>query len=221
MNETSVSLFSLRSFCFSCPSFLFSFPLSTTLLLLLLSTLLHLAILLLNQACCCPPKSSLGSGKGIYEFMPKIKGKTTFFEDNRFEYFSYYALYTKTRFYFAGFCARAQYDEMRLSLVDGTFVAITDSMTEDTVEAVIRRLDPIDYQLIRLIQSSGPINHHRLKSELGEKGLKSMARCKARGLVVPVRKSQAYYSYDITDFALEVLKASESQPSQSSVHTII
>ena len=113
-----------------------------------------------------------------------------------------------------------QYDEMRLSLVDEQFIAITDVMTEDTVEGTIKRLEPIDSQLLRLIKKNGPINHHRLKDELGEPGLKAMARCKARGLTVPVRKSEAYYNYDITDFGLEVLKACESQPSQSSQYTI-
>jgi len=54
-------------------------------------------------------------------------------------------------------------------------------------------------------------------------GQSSLARCKARGLIVPVRKSKDYYTYDITDLALEVLSerakqvaAAKEWPSQSS-----
>ena len=113
-----------------------------------------------------------------------------------------------------------QYDEMRLSLVDEVFETITDSMVEDTLESTLKRLKPIDHQLIRLIKTYGPINHHRLKNELGELGLNALSRCKARGLIVPRRKSKAYYVYDITDFGLEVLNACETQASQSSIRTI-
>jgi len=113
-----------------------------------------------------------------------------------------------------------QYDEMRMSLVDEVFETMTDSMVETTLDGIMKRLQPLDLQLIQLIKTCGPINHHKLKSELGEPGLKAMARCKGRGIIVPRRKGKAYYVYDITDFGLEVLRASETQASQSSIHNI-
>jgi len=113
-----------------------------------------------------------------------------------------------------------QYDEMRLSLVDEVFETITDSMVETTLDSIMKRLQPLDLQLIHLIKTYGPINHHKLKSELGNPGLKALARCKGRGIIVPRRKSKAYYVYDVTDFGLEVLKACETQPSQTSKYNI-
>jgi len=69
-------------------------------------------------------------------------------------------------------------------------------------------MEPLDLQLLRVIQKFGPTNHHRLTRELGERAAESLARCRARELVIPVRKSKAYYVYDITDLALAVLRLS-------------
>lgn len=113
-----------------------------------------------------------------------------------------------------------QYDEMRMSLVDEVFVSIQDQMSEDTVGGLMKRIEPVDYQLLRLIKDVGPIHHHKLKDEFGDLGKKALVRCKARGLVVPRRKSKAYYVYDITDLALDLLKACEVKSSQSSIPNI-
>jgi len=102
-----------------------------------------------------------------------------------------------------------QYDEMRMSLVDETFVTMQDQMSEDSVDDLIRKIEPIDHTLIRLIKKRGPIHHHVLTKEFGEQGKEAMVRCKARGLIVPRRKSASYYTYDITDLALDVIKKSE------------
>jgi len=112
----------------------------------------------------------------------------------------------------------SQYDEMRMSLVDEVFVSMQDQMSEDTVAGVIKRMQPIDYNLLKLIKNVGPIHHRKLKDEFGEKGKKALVRCKARGLIVPRRKGKAYYVYDLTDVALDVLK--EYETSQMSIHTI-
>jgi len=111
-----------------------------------------------------------------------------------------------------------QYDEMRMSLVDEVFVAMQDQMSEDTVSGIIKRMEPIDYNLLQFIKTVGPIHHHKLKDEFGDKGKQALVRCKARGLIVPRRKSRAYYVYDLTDVALDVLKTCES--SKSSIPTI-
>jgi hypothetical protein len=120
-----------------------------------------------------------------------------------------------------------QYDEMRQSLVDEVFVSMQDQMSEDTVGDLMKKIEPVDVQLLRLIKQLGPIHHHKLSDEFGENGKKALVRCKARGLIVPKRKSKAYYVYDITDLALNLLKAcevkgsvDETQISQSSIYTI-
>lgn len=113
-----------------------------------------------------------------------------------------------------------QYDEMRLALVDETFVAIEDSMVFDTVERAVKRMEPIHYQILRFMKTVGMVNHHRLKKEFGEPGLKAMSWLKSYGLAVPVRKGKAYYNYDITALGTDVLKEADTQPSQKSISTI-
>jgi len=108
-----------------------------------------------------------------------------------------------------------QYDEMRMSLVDETFVTMQDQMSEDSVGDLMRKIEPIDLQLLQLIKKLGPIHHHKLTDELGEGGKGALVRCKARGLIVPQRKSTAYYTYDITGLALDLLKASEVKVSET------
>jgi len=63
-----------------------------------------------------------------------------------------------------------QYDEMRLSLVDEMFVSIDDAMADTNLESLMRKIQPIDIKLLRLIKQHGPIHYHKLKSEFGEKG---------------------------------------------------
>jgi len=103
-----------------------------------------------------------------------------------------------------------QYDEMRMSLVDEVLVSITDTMVDDTLSSVIRRLEPIDIQLMEFIKLKGPINYHSIYETVGrKKGKNAMSRCKARGLVVPKRQKGHHYIYDLTDFGYEVLKELE------------
>jgi len=118
-----------------------------------------------------------------------------------------------------------QYDEMRMSLVDEVFVSMQDQMSEDTIGDLMRKIEPVDFQLLRLIKTVGPIHHHKLTDELGEGDKEALVRCKARGLIVPQRKSTAYYTYDITGLALDLLKACEvrdhkAKTSQSSNYNI-
>jgi len=103
-----------------------------------------------------------------------------------------------------------RYDEMRLSLVDEVFVSITDTMVDDTLDATLKRMSPIDYKFLRAILERGPLNAHTLKKLLGNEGLLSATKCKARGLTISRRaKNKNYYVHDITDFGLEALKANE------------
>ena len=114
-----------------------------------------------------------------------------------------------------------QYDEMRLSLVDEAFVNIQDQMSEDTMGGLMKRIQPIDLDLLRMIRKLGAIQHKKVTGSFGELGKISLTRCKARGLIVPQRKSSAYYVYDITDLGLELLKTCESEPSKITTDTTI
>ncbi|MCK4478436.1 hypothetical protein KAU88_07930 [Candidatus Bathyarchaeota archaeon] len=104
-----------------------------------------------------------------------------------------------------------QYDEMRTSLVDEVFVSMQDAMAEDTIDRLMKRVQPIDYELLFLIEQSGMVNYRGIMKSLGNSGKQSLTRCKARGLVTPVRRSQSYYVYDITDLGLDLLKSKQVQ----------
>lgn len=104
-----------------------------------------------------------------------------------------------------------EYDEMRMSLVDEAVQRITDAMVE-SIGFTLNRLLPLDVKLLYIIEKRGPIFHRKVKEELGEEeGKETLVRCKARNLVVPIRKSGTYYKYDLTDFGREVLRALESK----------
>jgi len=111
-----------------------------------------------------------------------------------------------------------EYDEIRTALVDEVIQSMQDVMADDSLERNMKRIEPIDYQLLRLIKQLGPIHHHKLTTEFGVEGRQAMTRCKSRGLVTPVRVSEGYYKYDLTNLGLELVKACEVQSniSQSS-----
>jgi len=104
-----------------------------------------------------------------------------------------------------------QYDEMRTDLVDEVLVSMQDAMVEDTLGRLMKRVEAVDYQLIGLIKQKGPIHHRIVTTTFGEKGRKALTRCKARGLITPVRRGQAYYVYDVTDLGLDLLNAHEAE----------
>jgi len=102
-----------------------------------------------------------------------------------------------------------QYDEMRTSLVSEVFVAIEDSMVEDSIEKLKKRVQPIDIQLIRLIKRFGPVYYHKIVKSLGDEGKECLIRCKARSLITPLRQGSSYYKYDVTDLGLRLIQAVE------------
>lgn len=100
-----------------------------------------------------------------------------------------------------------QYDEMRLSLVDEVFVDVEDSMAEDTVDYALKRMKKLDFELLEELKRKGSFDYKMMKKGLGANTKDVLSRCKARGLVVPIRKSEiGYYVYDITDLGLEILE---------------
>lgn len=113
-----------------------------------------------------------------------------------------------------------QYDEMRMALVDEVIVSVEDSIAEDSVGYVLKRMQPLDHRLLNIIRAHGPISHQTLSRELGKPGQQALARCKARGLIVPSRKSEAYYVYDLTDLALDVIEESKKLDENSPKQTV-
>ena len=102
-----------------------------------------------------------------------------------------------------------QYDEMRTSLVDEVFVSIGDAMSEGSVGELLKRVQPNDIVLLRLIKDTGPQYVKKLVENFGEKIKDSITRCKARSLLTPIRKSPHYYVYDVTNLGLDLLKQVE------------
>jgi ABC-type lipoprotein export system ATPase subunit/GNAT superfamily N-acetyltransferase len=104
-----------------------------------------------------------------------------------------------------------QYDEMRLSLVSEAKQRIKDTMAESQIEGLLKRLQPLDIQLLELIQSRGLVNYETLKKELGDDTKDVLVRCKARSLVIPLNQGNNYYKYDLTDLGFDILEAIKKQ----------
>lgn len=117
-----------------------------------------------------------------------------------------------------------EYDEMRTSLVDEVFEGIEEQMVEDSLSQILKRIEPIDVDLLKLIKKLGPIYDKKIKEELGSRYRQAMIRCKNRSLVTPIRKRGHYYHYDMTDLGWEVLSAIEnpktSEKSEISIQNI-
>lgn len=108
-----------------------------------------------------------------------------------------------------------EYDEMRMALVPEVKQRIKDAMAETQLERIMKRLEPSDVDLLETIRQSGMIQRKRLEKELGQRGKEALVRCKARNLVVPIRKKTSYW-YDLTDLGLTALKTLETLNSPNS-----
>jgi len=107
-----------------------------------------------------------------------------------------------------------QYDEMRMSLVHEAKQRIKDAMASDSqMESLLKRLQPLDIQLLELIQAKGLVNIDAIKKELGEDTKEVLVRCKARCLVIPLNQGNNYYKYDLTDLGYDVLDAIKKRAS--------
>ncbi len=112
-----------------------------------------------------------------------------------------------------------QYDEMRLSLVEEMKQRIQDAIADSRTDQILKRLPEVDIKLMEVIQARGPTYYEKICEEVGADSKEALIRCKARSLIVPVRKESGYYKYDLTDLGYEILDAlkkekSPSQPSQ-------
>jgi hypothetical protein len=100
-----------------------------------------------------------------------------------------------------------QYDEMRLSLVDELHQRIQDAIVESRTEQVLKHLPDSDIKLLEAIQLRGPTYYEKICEEVGPDSKEALIRCKARSLIIPVRKETGYYKYDLTDLGYEILDA--------------
>lgn len=98
-----------------------------------------------------------------------------------------------------------EYDEMRLSLVDELLLQIDDAQIENEGLRVFRRLTSQDVDLIEIMQQQGELASGWFDKPENAKYKEILKRCKARGIVVPIRKGTAYW-YDLTDFGFNMLK---------------
>lgn len=99
-----------------------------------------------------------------------------------------------------------QYDAMRMGLADEVLQAVEDSLVETHMDMLIKRVQPIDLTLLKLIRGKGRVHSKTIDQELGLEAKLALTRCKSRGLVVPIRVGSHYYKYDITELGLELLK---------------
>jgi hypothetical protein len=108
-----------------------------------------------------------------------------------------------------------QYDEMRCGLADEVLVSISDTMVATELDKILKRLLPVDVELMNLIFTKGLLHTKTVYSELGNAGKEAVVRLKARGLVVPRRMGKDYYKYDLSDFGLNVLKVANEKEGET------
>lgn len=102
-----------------------------------------------------------------------------------------------------------EYDEHRLSLVDELNQLIEDAMINGESVRLLKRMDNKDIELLRRFKTEGLISWDSLsKDNLS----KIVSRCKARSLIIPVKKpDKTTHYFDITDFGLEILNLAETR----------
>lgn len=98
-----------------------------------------------------------------------------------------------------------QYDESRCSIADELDQQIDDAIVETQMPSMIKRLQPLDVELMELIEARQQVSYDYLHEMCSDKYHDALIRCKARSLVVPVRKQTAYW-YDLTDLGYQVLQ---------------
>jgi adenosyl cobinamide kinase/adenosyl cobinamide phosphate guanylyltransferase len=110
-----------------------------------------------------------------------------------------------------------EYDEMRLALVDELFQLIDDSMIENEGLRILRRLTDEDVEFIELLQDKGQVSSMWMKAN--DKWREVLKRCKARSIVVPVRKADNYW-YDLTDFGFNLYTLIQAKRKEGTLNTV-
>ena len=91
-----------------------------------------------------------------------------------------------------------------LILILFTVVLYSQQKIENEGLKTFRRLNSDDIDLIEILQDKGQLPYVWFQQPENEKYSDVLKRCKARGLVVPIRKGTAYW-YDLTDFGYNML----------------
>jgi hypothetical protein len=99
-----------------------------------------------------------------------------------------------------------QYDALRMDLADEVLQVVEDSLVDTHMDTLVKRVQPVDLDLLRFIQRRGLIHGKAITTP---KMKEALIRCKARGLVSPVRVKGQYYKYDITPLGLTLLEEKE------------
>lgn len=97
-----------------------------------------------------------------------------------------------------------EYDEMRTALVDELMQQIDDAQVETEGTKVFRRLNDKDIDFIEMLQQKGQVSNDWVNKPENYVWKEVLKRCKARGIVVPVRHGVTYW-YDLTDFGYNIL----------------
>jgi hypothetical protein len=110
-----------------------------------------------------------------------------------------------------------EYDEMRTGLVDELFQQIDDAQIEDEGSKVFKRLTDEDVHLLEILASKGQLPKDWFYKPENEKYKETLKRCKARNMIVPVRRETNYW-YDLTDFGYNMLTLIQ-QKKQEGINT--
>ena len=113
-----------------------------------------------------------------------------------------------------------EYDEMRLGLVDELFQLIDDSMVENEGLKVLRRLTDADIEFIELLQTKGALQKHWFDKPETEKWKEVLKRCKARSIVVPIRRESSYW-YDLTDFGYNLYNLIQTKKQEGTLNPLV
>jgi len=98
-----------------------------------------------------------------------------------------------------------QYDEMRCSVADELDQQVEDAMVDSIATTTLKRLQPIDVELMELLEAKGQISWDFFHEHYSDRYQEALIRAKARNIVVPTRKQTAYW-YDLTDFGYQTLQ---------------
>ena len=98
-----------------------------------------------------------------------------------------------------------QYDEQRMELVDLLNQLIEDAMVDNEAARVINRMEPIEKDILQIIQQHGTLNRGFFNDEANHKYREPLKKAKARSLVICIKNG-----WDLTDFGFNILKTIEN-----------
>jgi len=101
-----------------------------------------------------------------------------------------------------------EYDQMRQALADEVLLSIEDTMIESHLDYVMKRLNPLDIELMSMIRKEGQVYHRQVYENFGQQeGKLILTRLKSRGVISPVRdKATGYSKYDMNEIGFEILR---------------